>query len=70
MTSQLHIYNQILLRLSILTYHIHLLKTIQNEYYRIGDWKFVKGTTYDGEWDNWYGPSGRTGYTYPMQMVR
>ena len=43
---------------------------IQNEYYRIGDWKFVKGTTYEGEWDNWYGPSGRTGYTYPMEMVR
>ena len=49
---------------------INLIKTIQNEYYRIGDWKFVKGTTYEGEWDNWYGPSGRTGYTYPMQMVR
>lgn len=23
-----------------------------------GDWKVVKGTNYQGKWDNWYGPAG------------
>ncbi|XP_066583674.1 arylsulfatase J-like [Prorops nasuta] len=23
-----------------------------------GEWKLVKGSTYNGKWDNWYGPSG------------
>jgi len=30
----------------------------------------MKGTTYSGEWDSWYGPSGRDGYNYSMQDVR
>ena len=28
---------------------------------RVGDWKLVKGTTYQGHWDSWKGPSGRQG---------
>lgn len=37
---------------------------------RVGDWKLVKGTTYQGRWDNWYGPSGRSSnYSYDYQKV-
>ncbi|KAK2584631.1 hypothetical protein KPH14_006980 [Odynerus spinipes] len=25
----------------------------------VGDWKVIQGSTYDGAWDGWYGPSGR-----------
>lgn len=25
----------------------------------VGDWKFIQGSTYNGVWDGWYGPSGR-----------
>ncbi|KAI4462998.1 arylsulfatase [Holotrichia oblita] len=35
----------------------------------IDDWKLLKGTTYEGAWDNWYGPSGRN-ETYNTTMVR
>ncbi len=30
---------------------------------RKDNWKLVKGTTYHGQWDNWYGPSGRLNET-------
>nr|XP_022913475.1 arylsulfatase I [Onthophagus taurus] len=26
----------------------------------LGEWKIIKGSTYKGQWDNWYGPSGRS----------
>ncbi|GFG35010.1 hypothetical protein Cfor_01113 [Coptotermes formosanus] len=38
----------------------------------VGDWKIVKGTTYGGMWDSWYGPSGRgetAGQKYDMYQV-
>ncbi|XP_018374797.1 PREDICTED: arylsulfatase B [Trachymyrmex cornetzi] len=25
----------------------------------VGDWKLIRGSTYKGAWDGWYGPSGR-----------
>ncbi|CAG9762811.1 unnamed protein product [Ceutorhynchus assimilis] len=25
----------------------------------LDNWKLIQGTTYEGAWDNWYGPSGR-----------
>ena len=37
---------------------------------RVGDWKLMKGTTYGGAWDSWYGPSGRSGYSYSWDQVR
>ena len=27
----------------------------------------VKGSTYRGAWDNWFEPSGREGYKYPLR---
>lgn len=35
----------------------------------IGEWKIVKGSTYQGAWDFWYGPSGREG-NYDLQQVK
>ena len=26
---------------------------------RVGDYKLVRGNSYGGEWDGWYGPAGR-----------
>ncbi|CAH1110980.1 unnamed protein product [Psylliodes chrysocephalus] len=34
-----------------------------------GSWKLLKGTTYNGTWDKWFGPSGRTGYNYSIPLV-
>ncbi|XP_031340548.1 arylsulfatase B-like [Photinus pyralis] len=28
----------------------------------VGKWKILHGSTYNGTWDNWYGPSGRNGF--------
>ncbi|KAJ8976024.1 hypothetical protein NQ317_003565 [Molorchus minor] len=36
----------------------------------VGPWKIVKGTTYNGIWDSWYGPDGRTGYSYNVTLVQ
>ncbi|KAK2715585.1 hypothetical protein QYM36_010237 [Artemia franciscana] len=30
---------------------------------RKGPWKLVQGTTYNGDWDKWFGPSGRDNFT-------
>ncbi|KAJ8946276.1 hypothetical protein NQ318_023127 [Aromia moschata] len=35
----------------------------------VGPWKIVKGSTYGGTWDNWYGPSGRS-YQYNFSVVQ
>ncbi|XP_071452644.1 arylsulfatase J-like [Hetaerina americana] len=36
----------------------------------VGDWKVLKGTTYQGAWDSWYGPSGRgKKHTYDANLV-
>ncbi|XP_023245172.1 arylsulfatase I isoform X2 [Copidosoma floridanum] len=34
----------------------------------VDDWKLIKGTTYGGKWDQWYGPSGRE-YPYDVASV-
>ncbi|XP_072391366.1 arylsulfatase I [Diabrotica undecimpunctata] len=34
----------------------------------VGPWKLLKGTTYNGTWDSWYGPSGRD-YEYNETKV-
>ncbi|XP_018576345.1 arylsulfatase B [Anoplophora glabripennis] len=35
----------------------------------VGSWKIVKGTTYSGSWDSWYGPSGRN-YNYNISSLQ
>jgi len=37
---------------------------------KVGDWKLVSGTTYDGHWDGWYGPSGRSERDYNISLLR
>lgn len=35
-----------------------------------GDWKVLKGTNYQGKWDNWYGPAGlRDVRDYDMNAI-
>ncbi|CAB3235666.1 unnamed protein product [Arctia plantaginis] len=34
----------------------------------VGKWKILKGTNYGGDWDGWYGPSGREG-AYNLDLV-
>ena len=46
------------------------LTAVTRFYCRVGEWKLLKGSTYGGAWDSWYGPSGRTGYNYSVQDVR
>lgn len=36
----------------------------------VNNWKIVKGTNYQGKWDNWYGPSGnRSAKSYNTEAV-
>ena len=38
---------------------------------RQGNFKLVKGTTYEGNWDNWFGPSGReNGTSFNEQLYK
>ncbi|BES94699.1 arylsulfatase b [Nesidiocoris tenuis] len=36
---------------------------------RVAQYKLIKGTTYKGQWDDWYGPSGRNGQDYDVKAV-
>lgn len=36
----------------------------------VGDWKVIKGTNYNGTWDDWYGPAGeRAENTYDVTGI-
>lgn len=35
---------------------------------RVGNYKVVQGTVYDGKWDGWYGPSGRENGTFAYTL--
>lgn len=34
---------------------------------RVGNYKLIQGTVYSGQWDGWYGPSGRENFTFCNQ---
>ncbi|XP_075211571.1 arylsulfatase B-like [Lycorma delicatula] len=36
----------------------------------VGDWKYINGTNYNGQWDGWYGPSGRSDEPYKIELVK
>lgn len=37
----------------------------------VGDYKIVKGTNYNGTWDDWYGPAGdRSSNSYNVTWVK
>nr|CAD7453683.1 unnamed protein product [Timema tahoe] len=52
-----------------------VLHNIDDEYgnaaLTVDDWKIVKGTSYQGYWDSWYGPSGRenSSQSYDIDQV-
>ncbi|XP_019869288.1 arylsulfatase B isoform X2 [Aethina tumida] len=49
-----------------------ILHNIDDEYgnaaVTVGPWKIVKGTTYGGQWDYWYGPNGRN-YAFNASLI-
>lgn len=36
---------------------------------RVAEWKFIRGSTYKGKWDKWFGPTGRND-SYNVSLVQ
>ncbi|XP_011505473.1 PREDICTED: arylsulfatase I [Ceratosolen solmsi marchali] len=48
---------------------LHNIDNIKNiSAITVGDWKLIKGSSYNGKWDQWYGPSGRD-YDYDLNSI-